>query len=264
MKAAGYVVNDKRKHLTFCAPGQQRPTRLNTLKGDHTEQAIRERIEGVRIVVPAGGNAPEPEQTRFNLLIDIQEKMRQGKSAGYAHWARSFNLHEASKTLIYLQEIGVESYDELLEKAAAASADFKSRNTKIKAAESRMDEIRELQIQISNYSRTREVYKQYKAAGYSAKFRAEHEADIILHQAAKKHFDTLGLTKLPTIAALKQEYAALLAERKKQYAGYSEARETMKKLALARANADRILGIDGKAPETKTREAIPPARNRVK
>ncbi len=34
-------------------------------------------------------------------------------------------------------------------------------------------------------------------ARYSKKFRAEHEADILLHQAAKKYFDSMGITKLP-------------------------------------------------------------------
>ncbi|MCL1820893.1 MAG: hypothetical protein FWG36_09610, partial [Oscillospiraceae bacterium] len=260
-QAFGYEIK-RGKHIKMTGSGQERGTHLNTLGGDHTEQAIRERIVGIRVVVPAGSKSPEPTPTRFNLLIDIQEKMRQGKGAGYTHWARSFNLHEASKTLIYLQEIDVKSYDELEAKAAAASADFKSSNEKIKAAENRMDEIRELQKQIANYSRTREVYKQYKAAGYSAKFRAEHEADIILHQAAKKYFDSLGLTKFPTIAALKQEYAVLLAERKKQYAGYQESKDNMKKLVMAKSNANKILGISETTLKTQNRDVKPPSRNR--
>jgi hypothetical protein len=124
-----------------------------------------------------------------------------------------------------------------------------------------MDEIKELQKQIANYHRTREVYKQYRAAGYSAKFRAEHETDIILHQAAKKHFDSLGLEKLPTIAALKQEYAARLAERKQQYTGYQESKEQMRKMAMAKSNADKVLGISD-TPQMKNREAKPVSRNR--
>ena len=36
-------------------------------------------------------------------------------------------------------------------------------------------------------------------SGYSKKYLAEHEADILLHKAAKRAFDELGLKKLPTI-----------------------------------------------------------------
>ena len=37
--------------------------------------------------------------------------------------------------------------------------------------------------------KTREVYVAYRKAGYSKKFKDEHESDILLHQAAKKIFD---------------------------------------------------------------------------
>ena len=43
----------------------------------------------------------------------------------------------------------------------------------------------ELQKQIVNYVKTRAVYVEYRKAGYSKKFRGEHEADILIHQAAK-------------------------------------------------------------------------------
>ena len=54
-----------------------------------------------------------------------------------------------------------------------------------------------------NYSRTRSVYTGYRKAGYSKKYFAEHEGDILIHKAAKKAFDELGVKK----AALRQELA---------------------------------------------------------
>ena len=75
-------------------------------------------------------------------------------------------------------------------------------------------------------------------------FRSEHEADILLHQAAKKHFDSLGVKKLPTVKALNAEYAKLLADKKAAYGDYRQAREEWKELLTAKANIDRILGMD--------------------
>lgn len=43
---------------------------------------------------------------------------------------------------------------------------------------------------------------EYRKAGYSKKFKAEHESDILLHQASKKFFDESGLKKLPTVKNL--------------------------------------------------------------
>ena len=68
----------------------------------------------------------------------------------------------------------------------------------------------------------------YRKAGYSKKFKAEHESDILLHQAAKKFFDESGLKKLPTVMSSQAEYATLLAEKKAAYADYRKAREDIR------------------------------------
>jgi hypothetical protein len=263
LRQAGYEVGDKRKHITVKAPGQTKPWRLNTLEGDYTEQAIRERIAGTRTVSSgsAGGGreaakdntkqrAIADSKTDFSLLIDIQEKLRQGKGEVYRSWATTFNLKEAAKTLIFLQESGVGSYTDLEKKAAETSAAFAKQSEKISAADKRLADISELQKHISNYSQTRDIYKAYRDAGYSKKFRAEHEETILLHQAAKRHFDKLALAKLPTINTLKQEYAKLLAEKKSLYSGYREAKENMRRYATAKLNADSILGT----PKVRTGE----------
>ncbi len=248
MEESGYAVK-RGKHIKFTGSGQIRGTRCDTLKGDYTEQAIRERIEGSRMVVSGGGTAFEPTAQRVNLLIDIQSKIQAGKGPGYERWAKIFNLKQAAQTLIFLQENGVTEYAQLEKKAAEATATFNDLSAKIKQTENRMEEISELQKQISNYSRTREIYVQYRKSGYSKKFRSEHEGEILLHQSAKKAFDALGLKKLPSIQMLKQEYAVLLTEKKKLYQGYRQARETMKNLLTAKENTDRLLRFSPAAPE---------------
>ena len=105
-----------------------------------------------------------------------------------------------------------------------------------------MAEIAVLRTQIINYAKTRDTYIAYRRAGYSKKFLGEHEGDILLHKAAKKHFDDLDLKQLPTVKALNAEYALLLAEKKATYGQYQKAREDMKELLTAKANIDRVLG----------------------
>ena len=63
----------------------------------------------------------------------------------------------------------------------------------------------------------------------------------IPHKAAKRCFDEMGFTKLPTVKSLQAEYAALMAEKKAAYSDYRRAREEMKELLTAKANVDRIL-----------------------
>jgi len=259
MKTAGYTVNDKRKHITLQAPGQKKPSRLNTLGGNHTEAAIRERLAGKTMLASSSTSGV---QGRFNLLIDIQAKIQAGKGAGYENWARIFNLKEAAKTLLFLKENGIDSYEDLKKKASSASSDFATLTKKIKEAEQRMGEISELQKQIGTYGKTRDVFTAYRKSGYSEAFYEENRTDITLHRGAKKFFDGLGYgkeKKLPTISSLKQEYAALLAEKKRAYAGYRELKETSRSLTMAKSNADRILGI---TPQAHERNLLPQKEKR--
>jgi hypothetical protein len=282
------------KLLRLWLPGQKQPTRIDTLKGDYTEEAVRERIagriggpaptqrsgwrgerrsDGVSELSPSGGSeryavrdddvsAPagkvsgKPYAERPTLLIDIETKMREGKGEGYARWAKIHNLKQMAKTLIYLQENGLDDYAVLKEKAAAASARFNSLSDKIKELDEKLDANAALQKHIVTYSKTRQTYMEYRKAGYSKAFRAAHEADILLHQTAKKAFDELGYgkgKKLPTIAALRAEYAPALEEKKKAYAEYRRARDEMRALLTAKTNVDRLLNITDDRREVETR-----------
>ena len=181
--------------------------------------------------------------------MDMQAKLQAGKGAGYMRWASAFNLKQMAQTLNYLTEHKLLNYADLSQKAADVSADYKDLSEKIKAAERRMAEIAVLKTHIINYAKTREIYTAYRKAGYSKAFKAEHESEILLHQAAKKAFDDLGLKKLPTVKELQAEYAALLAEKKSAYADYRRARDQMKELLTVKANVDRLMGYDKAEPE---------------
>ena len=107
-----------------------------------------------------------------------------------------------------------------------------------------MTEIKILRQHIVNYSKTRSVYVGYRKAGYSKKYLAEHEADILLHKAAKKYFVEQGLEKLPTYQSLQKEYTELMSQKKFMYSEFKKAQEKMRELQTAKSNVDRILNMD--------------------
>ena len=252
LRDAGVTVIEGGKHLKLLSapadglPDQVRPTRCNTLKGDYTEAAIRECIAGLRIRSSAGKAFMPEAQGCYSLLIDIQAKIQQGKGPGYERWAKLHNLKGMAATLVYLQEQGLDDYDVLNEKASAASARFNELSEKIKTLDAGLAANAELQKQIVTYSKTRKTYTEYRKAGYSKKFKALHETDILLHQTAKKYFDELGYgkdKKLPTVASLRAEYTPMLEEKKQAHRAYRQAKSEMQSLVTARANAQRLLNI---------------------
>ena len=80
---------------------------------------------------------------------------------------------------------------------------------------------------------------------------ADHESDILLHKAAKKAFDELGVKKLPSVKSLQEEYAKLLSEKKAAYAEYRCSRDEMRELLLHKQNVDRMLGKNEREEEKK-------------
>ena len=123
---------------------------------------------------------------------------------------------------------------------------FKNHPFKVKDDEAMMetaDSVRQYGVLVPAIARP-DPEGGYRKAGYSKKFREEHEEEILLHQAAKNAFDDMGVKKLPKVKELQTEYAQLLEEKKKTYAEYRRSREEMRELLAAKANVDRLLNME--------------------
>ena len=263
LAAAGIEVSPRGKSIRLKAPGWEKFVRLDadSMGEAYSVDTLMEVLSGKRTHSGSTKNIHPADSPKINLLVDIQAKLQAGKGAGYARWASVFNLKQMAQTMNYLTEHGLLDYADLTAKADEATARYNGLSGQIKAAEKRIAEIAVLKTHIINYSKTRDTYIAYRKAGYSKKFRAEHESDILLHQAAKNFFDGLGLKKLPTVKSLQAEYATLLAEKKSAYAGYRTARDEMRELLTVRANVDRLLGREVQETEAFRRNAQPaPAR----
>ena len=106
---------------------------------------------------------------------------------------------------------------------------------------------------IINYAKTRDTYAAYrrtKAADKPA-FRTAHEADLLLHEAAKRAFDAQGVKKLPTVKVLQAEYTELLAKKKDAYEDYKRLRKENQELQAVKSNVDTLLRIEEEQQEKK-------------
>ena len=88
-------------------------------------------------------------------------------------------------------------------------------SVRIKQLEGRMDRNAELKTHIINYSKTQEIYKEYKKSRHKKEYCAAYTDELAKYEAAKAAFDTLNGKPIPKVAQLSEEYAALLAEKKR-------------------------------------------------
>ena len=160
-------------------PGWEKAARMDSLGEGYRLEDLQAVLSGKKAHIPRKKTVTQAEPPKVNLLVDIQAKLQAGKGAGYARWAKVFNLKQMAQTMNYLSEHNLLEYAVLEEKAAAATAHHNELSAQIKAAEKRMAEIAVLRTHIVNYAKTREVYVAYRKAGYSKKFREEHELSLI-------------------------------------------------------------------------------------
>lgn len=155
------------KQPAFKGENQKRFIRLRSLGEGYSKEEIQAVISGKNLHKSKGGSAKAPAPKQFQMLIDIQAKMAEGKTVGYEKWAKKFNRKEAARTVILLKEKGLGNYDDLTAHIENLSARFDALSDSIKVAEKRMVEVQALQQHIKNYRNTRQIYIEYRKSGYS-------------------------------------------------------------------------------------------------
>ena len=251
LEQQGYEVK-RGKYTSVKGARQKRFIRFRTLGAGYSEEELKAVLAGEAEHRPRQ-KCPAPEQ-KFQMLVDIQAKLSEGKSEGYARWAKRYNLKEMSKTLIFLQENKIGSIEEMQERVDAATARYHELGDSIKASENRLAEIAVLKAHIINYAKTRPIYDAYRKTGYSKRFLEAHHTEITLHKAAKAAFDESNLKTLPKVKELDAEYSKLLTEKKAAYPDYRKAKEEMQELLRARRNVELFFAEEKDSTEkTKSR-----------
>ena len=246
MEAVGFqVVHGRGGVISFRAPGHDRAARLraSTLGAGYGREDIQAVIDGKAPTRTAPvRRAPTPR--RVNLLIDIQERMRQGKGPAYERWAKVYNLKQMAAALQYLKEHQLFEYDDLAVKTDAATERFHTLAGDIQQTEAELSHVSNLMAAVVQYAKTRPAFDGYKAAKYSRKYLAEHEAELADYRAAKATMaELLGGEKLSKMDVLKEKRRQLAARKKALYLEYRKAQQDMRELVAVKGSVDHLRGL---------------------
>ena len=131
LEAEGYEFKNG-KYPAFRGIGQKRFLRLRSLGDGYSEEEFRAVISGKSKSRRREKKSQHRTKPGLDLLIDIQEKLSQGKGTGYERWAKVFNLKQMAQVMCFLQENGLTSYDELSKKMDEMTAHFNPPSDMIK------------------------------------------------------------------------------------------------------------------------------------
>lgn len=232
LQKEGYEIR-RGKYISCRASSQERFTRLKTLGIDYTEEALAARIAGRT----RPSKRPKVQDERIQRIAVIQDN----QSPGLQHWAKLQKLKEGAKTLNYLAEHGIDSYEALGNRLAELNAAVDDSLAAIKAVEVRIAELNLIAKYAATYRKCRPIYNRYRKSDDKEKFLRGHEREIILFEAAARELKRLGAVPLPAAEKLEAELSELTVRKGTLYAQYTAAKRQAKEYDTIKRNLDILL-----------------------
>ena len=257
----GITVKESRGRLSYLTPDRTKPITARKLGDDFDKAAVLAALDQnaqhtvtKTVFQQRFAATPTPEITtleqrvqnasQLSRMVDIAAKKAEGKGKGYEHWAKIHNLKNASRAYLRFREMGFSSPEELAAAYEAAHTHMNEVRVDLKSVEKTIADKKELQHHVLNYYKTREVREGLKACKTEKArraYREEHESDFIILDAAKRYFDSQGLTKLPSYKALQTDIEGLIQRKNELYNEYHAVKEKDKELGTIHHNIQQIL-----------------------
>lgn len=221
-------------HISIKPPEGKRYIRLDTLGSEYDETSLRRTLAHDHVHIP---KIPRGDFTESQLkrLVDIEAKLRAGKGKGYQVWAERNNIDAKAQMVIFLKEHQIGSLEELNDQIQELTDQRDSLKASIREKQNRMKEINRQRQAIRDYSRTEEVYTQYRESGWSVKFYQEHRQEIEDHRNAQAVYSSLD-GKIPTLKELTAEYDGLKERKENDQAALDELKPKLTDLKHIRYN----------------------------
>ena len=259
----GVTVKESRGRLSYLTPDRTKPITARKLGDDFDRAAVLAILEqnaaratekaaaipeyprrGKAGIQPTKAPQTAPKQDGVQRLVDIEQKMAEGKGRGYERWATMHNLKQMAATLNVYQEYGFTSPEQLEAAVDTAYQEMRQTSGKLKTLETKLQGKKELQQQVLAYAKTkpaREGLRAQKSEKARAAYRQANESDFIIAEAAARYFKAHGITKLPARKALQAEIEQLISEKDGLYNTYHEQKQRFKELQTVKRNIDQIL-----------------------
>ena len=145
-----------------------------------------------------------------------------------------------AKTILFLQEREISSYEELCKITDERTEQIDKLRNSMKEHEARLEKNKKMQNAIINYSKNKNCFDAYKASGYSKKYYSEHEAEIIRFEAAREIYKEVGNKDLFNLKNLREEYGTILEIKKSEYREYKKLRKDIYDYYVARKNLEML------------------------
>ena len=189
-------------------------------------------------------------RTELRLVVDLQTNIKAQMSTAYARKVKISNLKEMARTVVYIQELGIHSREELKEKQAELTEQLKGLETRIRNADAETKDINQQIHFAGQYYANRAVQSDFMKSRKKGWFRSTHRNELDRYDEAVSFFKDNNAGNIPLIKDLKEKKEILQSQKQEQLTSRNTLLQAQRNLQTASANVDAILGIE----EAKVRE----------
>lgn len=180
-------------------------------------------------------------RSHLRLVTDLQSSIKAQQSAAYARKVKISNLKEMARTVVYIQERGYDTEEDLQKHSLQISDKKAAVQEALTQTKTKIRDVNELIHFSGRYYATRQIQADFLKARFKKKYREEHRKELDQYQEAISFFRKHYGGKVPSMKQLKAEKEKLLTLQSEQHKELSGFNQMERELQTATANVNSIL-----------------------
>ena len=267
------TVTEKRGRYSYHLPEREKNISERSL-GTHYGKEYLSNIYGSRAVVEIPDTRPTKDydpnydyhadpiaiiyiRSNLRLVTDLQTCVKAQQSQVYAHKVKLTNLKQMAETIVYVQEHGYDTrddlqnqYKEILSKGQRAKSALNAVSAELKVTNMQLKHL-------GSYYANRRIHNQMTKELNKKKFRQEHQKELTAYKESKEWLKgQFPDGTFPTVKELQIKKEALENRKATLQSNYEYYRDYEKVLRTVSANVDDILGVDTSRQNSKQHEEL--------
>ena len=190
-------------------------------------------------------------RSNLRLVVDLQSNIKAQQSAAYAQKVKLSNLKEMARTVVYVQEHGYDTREDLEDAHQTISEKLSEARKTLRATEDRTKVLNEQIRYVGMYYANKSVKADFLKAKNKAQYRQEHLSELESYETGvkyiKEHFDGV----VPSLKELKAERDQCLQMKAAQSKTYQYFKDYQRELSIACSNVESILGKERSRNQAK-------------
>lgn len=181
-------------------------------------------------------------KSQLRLVIDLQTNVKAMQNQAYAQKVKISNLQQMANTIIYVQENGFNTQEDLKTKLSSENTRLSKTQEKLSTLNEELQSVNEKIHFTGIYQKHKRTYLAFLNSENKNEFRQEHAAEITAYEEArnwiKTHYDC---QKLETLSTLKEKKSQLQESIKEEQKLLYSQRQFCHDLEIANKNVSEIL-----------------------